>query len=234
MLRKKWNILVDFDGTLHDTEAIFSSKLDGLLGFDGKTLYYIYLFDIHRKMIHKHFPDRHSDTSFLYKLLCDHLKKPYDRDIISSLEECFKEAEKSIVENPQFFKDTPEFLDRAIVGGHQLCLSTGGGNSKEKAETISKFFGKNYFDKVIGEETLNYLKDDPLYYKDALKQLSWESKDVVSIGDSILTDIYPAKLVGIKTVWVNRKKEKGPLESDKNPNYTTKDLISAIDYLESM
>ena len=74
MVKKKWNVLIDFDGTLHDTETIFSLILEGLFGLDGKTLYQIYLFDIHRKIIHEHFPERHNDTRFQCKLLCHHLK----------------------------------------------------------------------------------------------------------------------------------------------------------------
>ena len=66
----------------------------------------------------------------------------------------------------------------------------------------------------------------------ALKRLSWESKQVVSIGDSILTDIYPAKLGGINTIWVNRKSEVQNLEIDKTPDHTAKDLISTTEYLK--
>lgn len=232
MVKKKWNVLIDFDGTLHDTETIFSLILDGLFGLDGKTLYQIYLFDIHRKIIHEHFPEKHNDTRFHCKLLCHHLKKPANEKIIGLLDKRFKEAEKSIFNRPKFFKDAKDFLDLTISDGHRLCLSSGGGNSIAKAETITKFFGRNYFEDVIGEESLNHLKDDPLYYKVALKRLSWESKQVVSIGDSILTDIYPAKLVGINTIWVNRKSKAQNLEIDETPDHTAKDLISTIKYLK--
>ncbi|MFC1487623.1 hypothetical protein ACFLRN_08065 [Thermoproteota archaeon] len=36
MVKKKWKVLIDFDGILHDTETIFSLILDGLFGLDGK------------------------------------------------------------------------------------------------------------------------------------------------------------------------------------------------------
>ena len=229
---KAWNLLIDFDGTLHDTEAVFSSKLHGLFGLDGKTLYHIYLFDVHRKMVHEKYPEMHNDISFHCELLCHHLKKPINEEIVGLLEKRFKEAKKSILENPQFFKDTKDFLDRASIRGHRLCLSTGGGNSEIKAQIIKKFLGKNYFEMVLGEETVNALKDDPSYYIKALQRLSWEKEKVVSIGDSILTDVYPAKLVGIKAIWVNRKKEFCPLQISLTPDFTSEDLISVINYLE--
>ena len=64
VIKKNWRILLDFDGTVHDTNSIFYSKFDGLLGLDGKTLFNIYMFDIHRKIVHHHFPDKHSDLDF--------------------------------------------------------------------------------------------------------------------------------------------------------------------------
>ena len=59
MFKRRWNILVNFDGTLHDTESVYTSNLEGLFGLDRKKLYHVFLFDIHRKIIHKQYPQRH-------------------------------------------------------------------------------------------------------------------------------------------------------------------------------
>lgn len=230
---KKWNIFIDFDDTLHDTKSIFASKLEGILGMDGKTLYHMYLFDIHRKIIHNQFPSRHNDTIFHLKLLFNHLNKPIDDYIIEAIDLRFKEADRTIFENPKFFKDVPKFLNRVADGGHRLCLSTGGGNSIAKAKLVTRFLGRDYFDKVLGEEILGYLKDNPSYYKEALKRLSWKKKSAISIGDSINTDIYPAKIVGIKTVWVDRNNFNKDLAFEKTPWHTVNNLIAAMDFVES-
>ena len=55
----------------------------------------------------------------------------------------------------------------------------------------------------------------------------------VSIGDTILTDIYPAKLVGIKTIWVNRNNEKTPTEPERTPDHETSNLTSALGFLNT-
>jgi 2-haloacid dehalogenase len=102
-----------------------------------------------------------------------------------------------------------------------------------KAALVRNFFGKNYFKYVIGEETLKHLKDDSTYYKEALEKLSWKSEQVISIGDSIKTDIFPAKLVGIKTIWINRKTGSQHLEIDSAPDFMATDLKSAIKYLNN-
>jgi len=202
MFKRRWNILIDFDGTLHDTESVYAQNLDGLFGLDGRKLYHIFLFDIHRKIIHEHYPQRHDDLDLHWRLLLQHLGKPYDNDVKNLLATRFKEAQKTVHVNPKLFHEAPTFLEGAVKAGHRLCLSTGGGDSLKKAATITRVLGKNYFDNILGEEMLGCLKHEPPYYEEALKKLSWKAEDTLSIGDTILTDIYPAKLVGIKTIWV--------------------------------
>lgn len=231
MFKRRWNILIDFDGTLHDTESVYAQNLDRLLGFDGRKLYHIFLFDIHRRIVHKYYPQSHDDLDLHWRLLLQHLGKPIDSDLKNSLATRFKRAKKAVLTNPKLFHDTPTFLENAVNAGHRLCLSTGGGDSLKKGETLARVLGRNYFDNILGEELLGCLKHEPLYYEEALRNLSWKAEDTVSIGDTILTDIYPAKLVGIKTIWVNRTNEKTPTEPERTPDYETSKLTSALDLL---
>lgn len=228
---KKWNILIDFDGTLHDTESVYASKLDGLFGLAGEKLYHIFLVDIHRKIVHEQYPHRHNDLDLHLKLLLQHLGELYDSDATNLLAVRFKEANKAILENPKLFHEAPLFLDCVVKAGHRLCLSTGGQNSLKKAEAITRVLGTNYFGNVLGEEILGYLKHEPSYYEEALKKLSWKAENTVSIGDTIFTDIYPAKVVGMKTIWVNRRDEKMLTESERAPDLETSNLTSALDFL---
>ena len=233
MFKRRWNILIDFDGTLHDTESVYAENLDGLLGLDGRKLYHVFLFDIHRKIIHKHYPQRHEDLDLHWKLLLKHLGKPVVNDGKNLLANRFKEAQNAVLVKPRLFHETPLFLDRVFKDGHRLCLSTGGGDSLEKAEALTRVLGKKYFDNILGEEILGCLKHEPIYYKVALETLSWKAEDTLSVGDTLLTDIYPAKLVGIKTIWVNRNNEKAPGEPERRPDHETQNLISVLDALNT-
>jgi FMN phosphatase YigB (HAD superfamily) len=234
MFKMICNILIDFDGTLHDTESVYASKLEGLLGLDGLRLYHIFLFDIHRKVVHEHYLHRHDDLNLHWRLLLQHLERPYDSETKNLLAIRFKEADKVVLENPKLFLEVPSFLDQVVKVGYRLCLSTGGGNSREKARAITKALFTNYFENVLGEEILGHLKHEPSYYEEALKKLSWKAENTVSIGDTILTDIYPAKVVGIKTIWVNRRNEKKPIEPEKTPDYETSNLISALNIIHAL
>ena len=231
MFKKRWNILIDFDGTLHDTESVYASKLDGLFGLKGENLYHIFLVDVHRNIIHEQYPRGHDDLDLHWRLLLRYLGQPYDSDTTNLLTVRFKEANKAILENPKLFREVPLFLDRIVKAGHRLCLSTGGQNSLMKAEAVTRVLGTDYFDNVLGEEILGHLKHEPAYYEEALKKLSWKAENTASIGDTIVTDIYPAKVVGMKTVWVNRKNEKQPTEAERTPDYETSNLTSTLDFL---
>jgi FMN phosphatase YigB (HAD superfamily) len=235
MISKKiWRILLDFDGTLHDTNSIFYSKFDGILGLDGKTLFNIYMFDIHREIVHYYYPDKHNDLDFHWKLLFNHLKKPIDNSIMRLLTLRFTEAINTINENPRFFKDVFEFIDGANRSEYQLCLSTGGGAALRKVKLMTKFFGFDYFGNYFfDEEILKSLKTEKAYYQKILARYSWKVENVVSIGDCIETDIYPAKLLGIKTILVDRNNQQDLSDPKKNPDYRTNNLISALDYLNS-
>jgi FMN phosphatase YigB (HAD superfamily) len=225
------NIFLDFDGTLHDTESVFASELDGLFGLEGRTLYNIYMFDIHRQIVHYKYPERHDDAELHWKLLLEYLKIPYSRKKANLLTLRFKEAEESVFENPKIFPDVPFFLNKLAECGHHLCLSTGGGTSLRKGELLAEALGKNYLDDILGEEVIGQLKNTPSYYEEALKIQGWSSEGTVSIGDTIFTDVIPAKTIGIGTIWINRYDRDLPDETAINPDYEVSDLTSALKYL---
>jgi FMN phosphatase YigB (HAD superfamily) len=222
------NILLDFDGTLHDTDSVYASILDGVFDLEGRELYCIFLNSIHRKQIHRHYPNKHNDMNFHWKLLLEYLGKNHNRTNTALLAKLFEKAKKTVENNPHLFPDAQKFLEGLFNAGYNICLSTGGGNSIEKANALTSFLGKNYFVNVYGEEKLGHLKHETNYYIKALKLLKWNSKNTFSIGDTLATDIFPAKHVNIKTVWINRKGEEKPTDPKKKPDITVPDLDMAL------
>lgn len=227
MIRK---ILIDFDDTLHDTESVFASKLDGLLGLEGRELYRIYQFDIHRKIVHEQYPERHDDQDFHWRLLLQRLGEPCDSEKIDLLNSRFAEAFKAVLDGPKLFSDAIPFLERLIEMGYELCLSSGR-NSYEKAQALRRAGGKQYFKYILGEEILELPKYKPAYYRKALRMMGSRAHETLSIGDSILNDIVPAKAVGMRTVWVNRRREEPPIDLKMIPDCEVEDLISALNYI---
>jgi len=225
------NVLVDFDNTLHDTDRKFIEKLDGLFGLDGKTLYEIYLFKIHRELVHKQFPNKHWDLKFHCKLLLNYLNKDFDESLINEFLNRFKQAEEECWSKPIYFEDAIPFLDSLKSKGYRICLSTGI-NAKEKAKGIERFASKKYFDYAFGEDQISYSKTDPNFYKSILKIIKASPSETVSIGDTITHDIVPAKAVGIKTIWINRKNVKLDLKNNSKPDFEVKNLYEALKILK--
>ena len=227
------NVLVDFDGTLHDTDLVYAARLDGLFGREGKTLYHMFLFDVHRGVVHKRYPERHDDMDLHLRLLLEHLGQPHNSENTDLLASRFRAASEDVVKRPMFYPEAATFLDQAAKAGFVLCLSTGGGNTLQKAEVIARVLGGDYFSEVIGEELLGFQKHDPSYYRQALRRLRWRAEETASVGDTLETDILPARAVRMRTIWLDRNSE-APALGDSRADYTAPDLLSALGYLLNM
>lgn len=69
------------------------------------------------------------------------------------------------------------------------------------------------------------------YYKRALIISNSNSQQTVSIGDTLSHDIFPAKSIGVMTIWVNRRNEKLS-KSNNMPDYKISNLLEALDKLK--
>ncbi|WP_455282788.1 HAD family hydrolase [[Eubacterium] cellulosolvens] len=222
-------IFTDFDGTLHDSDSKFESKLDGFLGFDGKTVWHTFFFKVHREIIHKKFPEKHNDSAFHSELLFELLGKQYDREEAKHFIQVCEQAEEECWTNPSYFDETHEFLQRMKDNDFKICLTTGS-HAEEKARGIERFFSKKFFDFAFDETIIGYRKTEKNYYNKALITSNSKAQQTVSIGDTLSHDIYPAKSIGIMTIWINRRNEKK--SKDKNMlDYEISNLLDALDKL---
>lgn len=223
-------ILIDYDNTLHDSDPKFIAKFGPparALGLDGRRLWEIYLFEVHRGIVHRRFPERHDDYEFHCELIFKKLNRPYDGAIAGQIINGYKTALKECWTNPSFFGDTFEFLDRA-ADGNKLCLATAE-HAREKAECVERFGNRRYFDHVFGDHVIKAMKTEPEYYREVLRISNSPPEETAAIGDSLTHDVLPAKLVGIKTIWVNRRNEQAP-EGSK-PDHEVKNLLESLKYL---
>ena len=222
-------VFIDFDGTLHDSDSKFESKLDGFLGFDGKTIWHTFFFKVHREIIHNKFPDKHNDSEFHSELLFELLEKKYDEAEAKRFIQTCEQAEAECWTNPCYFDETFEFLQRLLDNDLKICLTTGS-HAKEKAKGIENFFSKKFFDFTFDETIIGYRKTEKNYYNRSLTLCNSNSQQTVSIGDTLSHDIFPAKSIGILTIWINRRKEK--ISKNNNiPDYQISNLLETLDKL---
>jgi HAD superfamily hydrolase (TIGR01549 family) len=223
-------ILMDYDGTLHDHDAVITRSIDGILGQPGTELYHTWRYRIHRDIIHTRHLNRHDDMLFHAQLLFQHLQKPYHHPTAQQLVQKFHEADQTAKTTPIYFTDAIPTLDTLKEAGITLCLSTGR-NAEEKAETLARHTGTRHFTHIFSEPALGYLKTEPEYYTKALQQADADPRTTFSVGDTPLSDIRPANLTGITTIWLNRVNEPTPTAPDAKPHHTVTDLTQATEII---
>lgn len=220
-------LFIDYDGTLHDTDAKFAVSLDGIYGLSSQQLIEAFLV-VHRTIVHMHYPDRHDDFFFHQRLLTDHLKRPYDEKEARMAAGRFDEAHEERWKNPTFFRDTFYFLDK-VREKHILCLTTGD-FARQKADALERAAGKNYFSYAFDHMQLG-IKGNSKFFNNALMSTNSLPGEAIVIGDSLEQDIAAAGEAGIPTIWVNRKGSP-PTGIRINIDCEAKDLIEALEYID--
>lgn len=223
-------VLMDYDGTLHDWDGVLVRSLDGILGLPGRRLYEIWIYDIHRAIVHERYINRHDDLQFHCQFLYQHLDIPYDEEVTATILTKFQEASDKAKDDPIYFPDAIPALDRLRDAGLTLCLSTGR-NAEEKAAILERTTGTSHFLHVFSEPSLGYLKTATEYYRLALQRAGAKAEETVSVGDTPLSDIRPANLTGITTIWLNRDGEPKPTAPDSTPDHEVSDLTQATDII---
>jgi len=223
-------LFIDYDGTLHDSDAKYAAKLEGILGLDGMQIWKAYL-HVHRGIVHVRYPEKHDDFFFHQRLLFDYLNKPYDDKIARTLAGRFRQAQQEIWTNPSFYLDAFPFLNK-VKQNHILCLTTGD-YVPEKAKALEKAGGVSYFSYTFDKDHLGLKGHGSSYYNNAVMSTKSRPEDVLVIGDSLEHDIAAAKGAGLATVWVNRRGI--PLtENLPKPDFEAKDLMEVLSYIEKL
>ena len=223
-------LFIDYDGTLHDSDAKYKARLDGILGLNGIDIWRAYL-QVHRGIVHTRYPEEHDDFFFHQRLLFDYLKKPYYEKVANELAGKFRQAQLETWTNPTFYPDALPFLNKAKKR-HILCLTTGD-YAPEKAKALEKAGGVSYFSYVFDKDHLGLKGHSNSYYSNAVMSTNSRPEDVIVIGDSPEHDIAAAKGAGLATVWVNRR---GIVLTDNlpQPDFEARDLREVLSYIDAL
>jgi len=223
-------LFIDYDGTLHDSDAKYAVKLDGILGLAGMQIWKAYLY-VHRGIVHVRYPEKHDDFFFHQRLLFDYLKKPYDGRVAHTLAGKFRQAQQETWTNPTFYPDALPFLNK-VRTNHILCLTTGD-YAPEKAKALEKMAGVSYFSYAFDKDHLGLKGHSSSYYKNAVMSTKSPPEDVLVIGDSLEHDIAAAKEAGLATVWVNRRGI-SLTENSPRPDFQARDLWEVLGYIAGL
>lgn len=223
------NVFVDYDNTLHDSDSKFIAHFQepaGELGITGRELWRLYLFEVHRDLVHRCYPERHDDKEFHCRLIFQKLGRPYEEGLASRITSAFERAMGECWSDPLFFPDTFPFLEEASRG-YRLFLATSE-NALQKASSLERVGGKRYFQLVLGDHNVGIRKTKGEYYLRALELAGARAEESVMVGDSLPHDILPAGEAGMKTIWVNRRGEVSTVRRDGE----VRDLRGVLRFLQ--
>ena len=112
-------------------------------------------------------------------------------------------------------------------------------NELKKKYTIGIISNGNTYPERIGHEKLfdfvffaqdyGYEKPDPMIFSIALEKIGCKNTELLHIGDSLKSDVLGANNAEIKSVWLNRTKEKN--ETEIIPDFEITSLLDLLDIL---
>lgn len=159
------------------------------------------------------------DESEVYKTRCDYVIKQKGiqyEEFMAKVYEAAKTSPTAIKSAAQYYGIIlPEWDNRLekLYAGTKTVLEALSGKYRlgiianqllGTQERIDNWGIGNYFEVVIASAEAGYAKPDLEIFNLALEKAGCEPYEAIMIGDRLENDIVPAKLLGMKTVWVRQ------------------------------
>lgn len=107
--------------------------------------------------------------------------------------------------NWQLEKDAVETLRSLKSRQYHLGIFSNAGDDKDVQELIQNFGIHNYFDFVLTSAACYYRKPHARAFEISMARWNITPKECVMIGDSLVADIYGAKKLNMKAIWLTRR-----------------------------
>ena len=151
------------------------------------------------------------------EMILDELDVKVGQDVKLATVRYFEEV---LLEDPPTLHEGVKLTLESLYGKYPIGLISDSGLTPGrvlrrvlKLRGILRFFRFTIFSNEVG-----YNKPSPLIFKQALKLLGVQPKEIIHVGDLPETDIAGAKGMGMLTVWVNRDEEV-PIDKSFCPDY---------------
>jgi HAD superfamily hydrolase (TIGR01549 family) len=132
-------------------------------------------------------------------------------------------------------KDTVTTIQKLKSNNYQLGIFSNAGDDQDVQELIEGFGIRPYFDFVLTSAACYYRKPHPRAFEMALAQWSIPSYDAVMIGDSLEADIYGAKSLNMRTIWLARRAQFNEDDVQRiKPDFSLQNLNELLPTLEQI
>ena len=133
------------------------------------------------------------------------------------------------LDNMYVLPGTQPTLDFLRSKRYRLGLLTNGDGETQRYK-IARFDLAKYFETILVEGELGYGKPDMRIYRLALSALGLEPEDTCMIGDNLNWDVEAPQQLGIRAIWIDRKRTGLPTASTAVPHRVIRDIseVSSI------
>ena len=126
--------------------------------------------------------------------------------------------------------DVKEVLSKLKKKGLKLGLVTDNHSTDWAFHLLQKFELEPFFDSIVVSSQIGIRKPHKQIFLHSLKTLHINNENSIFVGDSLSHDIQGAENTGIKSVWLNRKRERQKPKTPK-PHYEIKNLLELVDII---
>lgn len=131
------------------------------------------------------------------------------------------------LENMYVLPGAQSTLDLLRSRGYRLGLLTNGDGETQKYK-IERFDLAKYFETILIEGDLGFGKPDARMYRLALSELGLKPEQTCMIGDNLSWDVEAPQELGIRAVWIDRKRTGLPLSSTAAPHRVIRDISEVL------
>jgi putative hydrolase of the HAD superfamily len=118
---------------------------------------------------------------------------------------------------------------------YQLGIFSNAGDDQDVQELAENFGIRAYFDFVLTSAACYYRKPHPRAFEIALARWNVTPKEAIMVGDSLSADIYGAKKLGMKTIWIARRAHFNADEEQRiQPDFALRDFAELLPVLEKI
>jgi putative hydrolase of the HAD superfamily len=205
------HILFDLGGTLMrargDWAAVFE-RADQALA--DKLLEHHIKLDtkIFRARLHEYYKQRDKDfqeTSYHF-VLRELLKELGYAEVAESILRSALDALFEITQSNWILEDdTLDILQQLKIQNYKLGIFSNAGDDKDVQTLVENFGIRPRFDFVLTSAACYYRKPHARAFEIALAQWSIPPEDAVMVGDSLEADIFGARNLGMRAIWIMRR-----------------------------
>lgn len=147
----------------------------------------------------------------------------------SLVKEALRAHCEAIVNLRYVYDDVLEALEKLMELGYRMAVVSNVSVHWMAEETLRRLGLMHFFEFLVTSASVGWRKPHPAIFDEALRLLGLTSKEAVFVGDDLWADIYGAKSIGMRTVWIKRKeKVQEPIINPDAEVNSLKELMEVI------